>query len=99
VFLTPALLPVFGGTYFPPQGNYGRPGFKQVPGRLAPRSDNDIMTRSLAMTRSHAMTRPEPDCARQVLTALAGQWREEGAEMAEQVQGALHCTVHCTALQ
>ncbi len=30
VFLTPELEPFFGGTYFPPDGRYGRPGFKDV---------------------------------------------------------------------
>ena len=29
-WLTPSLHPVFGGTYFPPDSKYGRPGFKQV---------------------------------------------------------------------
>ncbi|XP_002994074.2 spermatogenesis-associated protein 20 isoform X2 [Selaginella moellendorffii] len=30
VFLTPELKPIVGGTYFPPEDNYGRPGFKTV---------------------------------------------------------------------
>jgi len=30
VFLTPGLEPFFGGTYFPPSGAYGRPGFADV---------------------------------------------------------------------
>jgi uncharacterized protein YyaL (SSP411 family) len=30
VFLTPDLEPFFGGTYFPPRGAYGRPGFADV---------------------------------------------------------------------
>ena len=30
LWLSPDLHPVFGGTYFPPGGNFGRPGFKQV---------------------------------------------------------------------
>ena len=30
VFLTPELKPFFGGTYFPPDNRYGRPGFLQV---------------------------------------------------------------------
>lgn len=30
VFLTPDKKPFFGGTYFPPDDNYGRPGFKKV---------------------------------------------------------------------
>ena len=30
VFLTPELEPFYGGTYFPPQGAWGRPGFAEV---------------------------------------------------------------------
>ncbi len=30
VFLLPDLRPVFGGTYFPPEDRYGRPGFKRI---------------------------------------------------------------------
>lgn len=30
VFLTPDKRPFFGGTYFPPEDSYGRPGFKRV---------------------------------------------------------------------
>ena len=30
VFLTPALRPFFGGTYFPPDDRHGRPGFPSV---------------------------------------------------------------------
>ena len=30
VWLTPALEPFYGGTYFPPDGRWGRPGFKDV---------------------------------------------------------------------
>jgi len=30
IFLAPDLNPVYGGTYFPPVGNYGRPGFTQI---------------------------------------------------------------------
>ena len=35
VFLTPDLKPFFGGTYFPPQGRYGLPGFKDLLVRIA----------------------------------------------------------------
>jgi uncharacterized protein YyaL (SSP411 family) len=34
-FLTPDLKPFLGGTYFPPQDAYGRPGFKTVLKRIA----------------------------------------------------------------
>lgn len=30
VFLTPTLLPIFGGTYFPPDDRWGRPGFPRI---------------------------------------------------------------------
>ena len=30
IFLTPDLYPVYGGTYFPPEGHYGRPGFSEL---------------------------------------------------------------------
>ncbi len=30
VFLTPQLKPFFGGTYFPPDSRYGRPGFERI---------------------------------------------------------------------
>ena len=35
VFLTPALKPFFGGTYFAPDNRYGRPGFGAILERLA----------------------------------------------------------------
>ena len=30
VFLTPALQPFYGGTYYPPDDRYGRPGFRRL---------------------------------------------------------------------
>ena len=35
VFLTPELSPFFGGTYFPPEDAYGRPGFPTVLNRIS----------------------------------------------------------------
>lgn len=35
VFLTPDLKPFFGGTYWPPEDRYGRPGFSTVLNRVA----------------------------------------------------------------
>ncbi len=35
VFLTPALKPFFGGTYYPPDSRWGRPGWPQLLGRIA----------------------------------------------------------------
>jgi uncharacterized protein YyaL (SSP411 family) len=41
VFLTPDLRPYFGGTYFPPEDRYGRPGFPRVLSALADAYKND----------------------------------------------------------
>jgi uncharacterized protein YyaL (SSP411 family) len=41
VFLTPELKPFFGGTYFPPEDRYGRPGFPTVLQRLAEAWEKD----------------------------------------------------------
>ncbi|MCB9915144.1 MAG: thioredoxin domain-containing protein [Planctomycetes bacterium] len=41
VFLTPDLLPFYGGTYFPPRGAYGRPGFADVLWSLAKAWERD----------------------------------------------------------
>ncbi|MGF2075635.1 DUF255 domain-containing protein, partial [Enterococcus casseliflavus] len=35
VFLTPDQQPFFAGTYFPPVGRYGRPGFRTLLERIA----------------------------------------------------------------
>ena len=41
VFLTPDLAPFFGGTYFPPEDRYGRPGFPTVLERVAEAWETD----------------------------------------------------------
>ena len=41
VFLTPELKPFFGGTYFPPDNRYGRPGFGAILQRIAEAWRND----------------------------------------------------------
>ena len=41
VFLTPELKPFFGGTYFPPEGGGGRPGFRTLLLEIAKAWDND----------------------------------------------------------
>ena len=50
VFLTPDLKPFFGGTYFPPENRYGRPGFTTVLEQLAGVWKND-RTRILNSTQ------------------------------------------------
>ncbi|MGB8169268.1 MAG: thioredoxin domain-containing protein [Chthoniobacteraceae bacterium] len=44
VFLTPELKPFFGGTYFPPEDRYGRPGFPTLLQRLAEAWEKDRET-------------------------------------------------------
>src|SRR4051794_19522076 len=41
VWLTPDLKPFYGGTYFPPDSRWGRPGFRQVLEQLATAWQND----------------------------------------------------------
>ncbi|XP_050437313.1 spermatogenesis-associated protein 20 isoform X2 [Adelges cooleyi] len=41
VFLTPDLKPIGGGTYYPPEDSYGRPGFKSVLLHMAKRWKSD----------------------------------------------------------
>lgn len=41
VFLTPALVPFYGGTYFPPYGQRGRPGFMDVLGEVHGRFEQE----------------------------------------------------------
>src|SRR5436309_4872165 len=41
VWLTPDLKPFYGGTYFPPDSRWGRPGFRQVLDQLAMAWQND----------------------------------------------------------
>lgn len=41
VWLTPELDPIVGGTYFPPEDRYGRPGFKTILERIAVAWAND----------------------------------------------------------
>jgi uncharacterized protein YyaL (SSP411 family) len=61
VWLTPELKPFMGGTYFPPEGQYGRPGFKDLLNRIAvswiedeadiKRSANNIVEQLTAMSQ------------------------------------------------
>jgi len=64
VFLTPDLKPFFGGTYFPPDNRYGRPGFGAILQRIAEawsrererivQSSSDVVTQLAQYTASPA---------------------------------------------
>jgi uncharacterized protein YyaL (SSP411 family) len=83
MFLTPEGAPFWGGTYFPPQPNFGRPGFPQVlqSVALAYRNrpadvDKNVTALKQALTK---LAQPEPagllptDILIQVASQLAGQ--------------------------
>ncbi|XP_057963726.1 uncharacterized protein LOC131154915 [Malania oleifera] len=48
VFLSPDLKPLMGGTYFPPDDKYGRPGFKTILGKVkgAWENNRDMLVKS-----------------------------------------------------
>lgn len=66
VFLTPTLQPFLGGTYFPPNDSYGRPGFSTVLQRVAQvwgTRKADIQAQSAdVIAQIEAATRPDGKC-------------------------------------
>ena len=68
VWLTPELKPFFGGTYFPPDSRWGRPGFTDVLREVASRwvSNPTELERSAdaILERLRAIQTPEPEAAR-----------------------------------
>jgi uncharacterized protein YyaL (SSP411 family) len=71
VFLTPGRLPFFGGTYFPPDDRFGRPGFPVILSRIAEawhkqhdqilESSSDVMQQLKLHSESVADSRATPD--------------------------------------
>ncbi len=69
VFLTPDLKPFFGGTYFPPEDKWGRPGFKTVLTRInelwqrdrekLARSGDELIKRLRELTTVGAQGQPD----------------------------------------
>ncbi|CAH1116000.1 unnamed protein product [Phaedon cochleariae] len=70
VFLTPDLKPLAGGTYFPPEDQYGRPGFKSVLNSIA-KQWHDKKTSILN----------SGDYALQVLKKVAAKDQKEGQNL------------------
>ena len=70
VWLTPELQPFYGGTYFPPDGRYGRPGFAAVLEEIsrAWQENRDGVVRSAARLtariRGFASAGPQPQAER-----------------------------------
>ncbi len=70
VWLTPDLKPFFGGTYFPPDRRYGRPGFREILEHLARawkqergriESSSESVTEQLRALSASANSAIEPD--------------------------------------
>jgi uncharacterized protein YyaL (SSP411 family) len=74
VFLTPDLAPFFGGTYFPPEDAFGRPGFPTVLRRIA----------EVWQQRKAAIRESSRDALQQLaeLVSTAGAAPEKDAEAA-----------------
>ncbi len=73
VFLTPELKPFFGGTYFPPDNRYGRPGFGAILERIAEawrtdrarivQSSSDVIAQLQQYTSAGGSSAGVPDAA------------------------------------
>jgi len=76
VFLTPDLKPFYGGTYFPPDGRYGRPSFLQVLQQIG----------TLWQERHAAVTNSAAD----IHTRLQGHTRRESTNLMVLTSEVLH---------
>jgi uncharacterized protein YyaL (SSP411 family) len=74
VWLTPALQPFYGGTYYPPESQWGRPGFREVLGEIARawREERAQVVASAAQitARLADMAQPERDTATGTMPGL-----------------------------
>jgi uncharacterized protein YyaL (SSP411 family) len=85
VFLTPDLKPFFGGTYFPPDNRFGRPGFLQTLERIQElwqsKHDSIVNSAQEIHDRLASYTQPEPERGLVlnpgVLTNAASEFKEE----------------------
>lgn len=92
VFLTPDLKPFFGGTYFPPEDKYGRPGFPRVLMALTEAFKNDPKSvaenaqrltqaiQKIETSRVEGHKRPDLESIRKIIDQIAAQidWRNGG---------------------
>ena len=63
MFLTPEGEPFWGGTYFPPEPRWGRPGFPQVLAAIGNvyRSDRDTVLKNVAVLRQGLLRLGQPE--------------------------------------
>ncbi len=84
VWLTPALKPFYGGTYFPPSARWGRPGFVEILAKISRnwRESRDRLTRSademIERLRDAQESRRHAGAAIPDTDVLAGGVREYG---------------------
>ena len=77
VFLTPSLRPFYGGTYFPPTGQFGRPGFRDLLVRIADvweKRRDEVAASAAGITRAleSAVPGADSDGKAEVDAAVAG---------------------------
>lgn len=67
MFLTPDLKPFFGGTYFPPEDRYGRPGFKRLLTTLAEawQQKRDLIDEQAGQLTAHVQSQLSLEPAKQ----------------------------------
>ena len=72
MFLSPEGEPFWGGTYFPPEPRWGRPGFPQVLQAIAQtyRSDRDKVTKNVAILREALAKLGQPEAGEGIDPAL-----------------------------
>eukprot|EP00742_Colponemidia_sp_Colp-10_P010157 GILJ01011133.1.p1 GENE.GILJ01011133.1~~GILJ01011133.1.p1 ORF type:complete len:762 (+),score=135.65 GILJ01011133.1:115-2400(+) len=72
-FLTPTLKPFFGGTYYPPQDKYGRPGFKSILHRIG----------SLWRNNRESVIEQADDIMEQIANAFSGKGKSKASSTSE----------------
>jgi hypothetical protein len=93
MFLTPEGEPFWGGTYFPPEPRWGRPGFPQVLQSLAAayRDKNDAISTNVAALREalQRLGRPEPGEGVAVTPALLDRVAERLLREVDPIHGGI----------
>ncbi len=76
VFLTPGLKPYLGGTYFPPEDKFGRPGFRRVllvASKAYKERRDDVVKQAAAVTRRLEQITAGPSASARIDIGLIGR--------------------------
>jgi uncharacterized protein len=89
MFLTPAGEPFWGGTYFPPEPRYGRPGFGHVLTAIARawRDEPEAVTKNAAALKQSLSRLGEPEAGDGISMALTDQAATRLASAIDRVHG------------